>query len=40
MWYFHRLEIHPIKLALTFRSNNNWGELGALPIPNIDAAPL
>ena len=40
MWYFHKLEIHPIKVLLTFRSNNNWGELGALPIPNIDAAPL
>ena len=40
MWYFQRLELHPVKVNLTFRHNNNWGELGALPIPNIDAAPI
>ena len=39
-WYFGKLELHPIKLNLTFKANNNWGESGSLPIPNIDQAPL
>jgi hypothetical protein len=39
-WYFGRLELHPVKLNLTFRANNHWGESGSLPIPNIDGAPL
>lgn len=38
----HRLELHPIKLNVTFSNNNNWGESGSLPIPipNIDSAPI
>ena len=39
-WYFGKLELHPVKLNLTFRANNNWGESGSLPIPNIESAPI
>ena len=39
-WYFGKLELHPVKLNLSFRANNNWGESGSLPIPNIESAPL
>ena len=40
-WYFGKLELHPVKLNLTFKANNNWGEsTGSLPIPNIEGAPI
>ena len=47
MWYFQKLELHPVKLNLTFRGSegraaggDSVGPTLFLPIPNIDAAAI
>lgn len=40
MQYFQRLELHPVKLYLTFQHNETWSDAGWLPIPHIHAAPI
>jgi hypothetical protein len=43
-WYFGKLELHPVKLNLTFRQPQPHGEAFTeaftLPIPSVDGAPL
>ena len=38
--YFGKLELHPVKLNLTFRQPQPLGDAFTLPIPSIDGAPL